>query len=393
MALYLWHCNGTGAQKWEWGELPTSASPVVLTLKEYDWGQEGWEITHNGPVSVEQLSAEHDDAISALTVADGYTVVVYENANFEGRQLTFAGPRTEGVVELDSHNMDDAINSYILYSPPPAEPANLSATPGDGQVILTWDDPGDTTIDKYQLLAQDLCKMIASDGAPGDWLGYSVAMDGDIAGIGARLHNDPTAGDGSGAAYVFTRESGVWWEKAKLTASDGAAEDNFGFSVAVEDDTAVVGSWQDDDNGLDSGSVYMFTRPDTGWATTSETMKLTAANGAANDRFGSSVAVDGATTVVGASKSGDNETGAESGSAYVLDTLDWTDIAGSGAETTSHTVTGLTGGVQYTLAVRAVNVSGNGPAAMVTTAPANKVAAPGRLGDVHRGRVRDEDDG
>ena len=178
-----------------------------------------------------------------------------------------------------------------------------------------------------------------------------MALDGDTAVIGARQHNDPGTGAGSGAAYVFTRASGVWGEKAKLTASDAAAGDNFGVSVAVEDDTVVVGSWQDDDNGRNSGSAYVFEKPDLGWASTFETLKLTAPNGAANDRFGWSVAVDlddqrGALALVGA-YSDDIATGMDAGSVHVLGIPDWMDIGLSDHQTTNHTVTSLTNGTEY----------------------------------------------
>ena len=63
---------------------------------------------------------------------------------------------------------------------------------------------------------------------------------------------------GSGSAYVFRYDGSDWVEEAKLTASDGAAYDYFGDSVAVSGDTAVVGAYGDDDNGSDSGSAYVF---------------------------------------------------------------------------------------------------------------------------------------
>ena len=178
-----------------------------------------------------------------------------------------------------------------------------------------------------------------------------MALDGDTAVIGARQHNDPGTGAGSGAAYVFTRASGAWGEKAKLTTSDAAAGDNFGVSVAVEDDTVVVGSWQDDDNGRNSGSAYVFEKPDLGWASTFETLKLTAPNGAANDRFGWSVAVDlddqrGDLALVGA-YSDDIATGMDAGSVHVLGIPDWMDIGLSDHQTTNHTVTSLTNGTEY----------------------------------------------
>ena len=220
----------------------------------------------------------------------------------------------------------------------------------------------------------ETAKLTAPDRQPSGYFGFSVALDGDTAVIGARQHNDPVSGAGSGAAYVFTRESEVWGEKAKLTPSDAAAGDNFGVSVAVEDDTVVVGSWQDDDNGRNSGSAYVFTKPDLGWASTFETLKLTAPNGAANDRFGWSVAVDlddqrGDLALVGA-YSDDNANGMDAGSVHVLGIPDWYDIGLSDYQTTNHTVskelddpdTDLNNGTEYAFQIRALNRSGAGPA-------------------------------
>ena len=220
----------------------------------------------------------------------------------------------------------------------------------------------------------ETAKLTAPDRQPSGYFGFSVALDGDTAVIGARQHNDPVSGAGSGAAYVFTRESEVWGEKAKLTPSDAAAKDNFGVSVAVDGDTVVVGSWQDDDNGRNSGSAYVFTKPDLGWASTFETLKLTAPNGAANDRFGWSVAVDlddqrGDLALVGA-YSDDNANGMDAGSVHVLGIPDWYDIGLSDYQTTNHTVskelddpdTDLNNGTEYAFQIRALNRSGAGPA-------------------------------
>ena len=106
-----------------------------------------------------------------------------------------------------------------------------------------------------------------------------------------------TMASDSGSAYVFTRTGTTWTEQAKLTASDGAADDRFGSSVAIAGDTIVVGAYWDDDNGSDSGSAYVFTRTGTTWT---EQAKLTASDGAADDQFGRSVAIAGDTIVVGA---------------------------------------------------------------------------------------------
>ena len=107
-------------------------------------------------------------------------------------------------------------------------------------------------------------------------------------------------------------------EQAKLTASDGAMLDFFGISVAIAGDTIVVGASGDDVGGNgDQGSAYVFVKPAAGWANAAETAKLTASDGAVADGFGHSVAVSDDTVVVGA-PSDNIGTNANQGSAYVF---------------------------------------------------------------------------
>jgi len=163
-------------------------------------------------------------------------------------------------------------------------------------------------------------KLIANDGAASDFFGYNVAIAGDTIVVGARMHDDN--GNNSGSAFVFTRTGTTWTQQAKLTASDGAASDLFGFSVAIAGDTIVVGAaYDDNENGSDSGSVYIdsgsayvFTRTGTTWT---EQAKLTANDAGEFDSFGISVAIDVDTIVVGSYL--DNDNGIDSGSAYVYD--------------------------------------------------------------------------
>jgi len=157
----------------------------------------------------------------------------------------------------------------------------------------------------------EIQKLIASDGGIVDEFGDAVAVDGNTAVIGARLDDD--GGFDSGSAYVFTRSSGVWTEEQKLTASDAAANDFFGMRVAVDGDTIVIGAEADDDDGASSGSAYVFVRNAGVWT---EQQKLTASDAAEGDWFGSSVAVDGDTAIIGAERADDN--GTNSGSAYVF---------------------------------------------------------------------------
>jgi hypothetical protein len=154
-------------------------------------------------------------------------------------------------------------------------------------------------------------KLLAFDGAANDMFGVSVAVSGDTAIVGA-FGDDAPAGD-SGAAYVFTRAAGVWTLQAKLTASDGAAGDSFGYAVALDGDTAVVGAFSDDAPAGNSGSAYIFTRSGAVWT---EQAKLTAADGTGGDMFGYAVALSGDTAVIGAFA--DDAPAGDSGSAYVF---------------------------------------------------------------------------
>jgi len=157
-------------------------------------------------------------------------------------------------------------------------------------------------------------KVTASDGAPGDTFGFSVAISGDTAIIGA---NEDTIGGNAdqGSAYVFTRSGSTWTQQQKLTASDGAAGDFFGNSVAISVDTVIVGANLDTVGAnATQGSAYVFTRSGSTWT---EQQKLTASDGAAFDLFGSSVAIDGDTAIVGAFADTVGANGSQS-SAYVF---------------------------------------------------------------------------
>ena len=212
-------------------------------------------------------------------------------------------------------------------------------------------------------------KLNASKGAAGDGFGVSVAVDADTVVIGAPgddREDDPTTDVveetvvDAGSAYVFVKPSVGGWasgsEPSQLTADDGEAGDYFGYSVAVDIDTVVVGAYGDDDNGDESGSAYVFTRDSQGkW---SQTNKLTAEDGEAGDWFGYSVAVDspGHTALVGA------------GSAHLLDTHDWEEVPG-GKDARTHIVDGLSNGRMYDFKVRGVNSFHQGPPAVGSATP------------------------
>ena len=155
-------------------------------------------------------------------------------------------------------------------------------------------------------------KLSASDGSSGDQLGFSVSIDGNVAVAGAYLSD--SNGNNSGSAYVFEQISNEWTEVSKLQASDGAEDDFFGYSISLSNEFVVVGAYQDDDNGPDSGSAYFFEQEGSNWV---QREKLTSSDGASGDEFGVAVAVNGSYVIVGSHLDDDN--GVDSGSAYVFE--------------------------------------------------------------------------
>jgi hypothetical protein len=158
-------------------------------------------------------------------------------------------------------------------------------------------------------------KLLASDGAANDWFGCSVGISGDTAVIGALYDDDKS--NASGSAYVFRFNGSSWVQEAKLLASDGAAGDYFGYSVSISGDTTIIGAHYDDDNDSDSGSAYIFRFNGSSWV---QEAKLLASDGAVIDYFGRSVSISGDTAVIGAN--GNDENGYNSGSAYLYDFSD-----------------------------------------------------------------------
>ncbi|MCB1630131.1 MAG: FG-GAP repeat protein, partial [Xanthomonadales bacterium] len=151
-------------------------------------------------------------------------------------------------------------------------------------------------------------KLTASDGGAEDQFGELV-LRGDTALIGAPGH----AGN-RGAAYVFVGSGSSWSEQAKLEASDGRADDYFGARVGLDGDRALIGAFSHDDAGvIESGAAYVFVRSGTAW---SQEAKLVPSDVATEDEFGRAVALAGDTVMV--SSFHDDDLGLDSGSAYVF---------------------------------------------------------------------------
>ena len=145
-------------------------------------------------------------------------------------------------------------------------------------------------------------ELTAGDGAASNFFGYSVALDGSTLVVGAANKNSST-----GAVYVFTGSGSTWSQRAELTAAGGAPRQEFGDSLALDGSTLVVGA---PGTNTGTGAAYVFTGSGRAW---SQRAELTAADAAAGDAFGWSVALSKSTVVVGAP--GNNS---RTGAAYVF---------------------------------------------------------------------------
>lgn len=164
-----------------------------------------------------------------------------------------------------------------------------------------------------------LPKLIASDDTAGDRFGSSVAIGDNLALVGSPLDDD--LGSNSGSVYLFDIATSD--EFTKLTASDGAADDNFGASMAISGNIAVVGSPLDDDGAGNAGAAYLFDVSDPNNPV--ELRKLVAPSPTVNDRFGSSVAIYGNVVAIGVPD--DDDGGNTAGGAFLFNATTGTQLA------------------------------------------------------------------
>jgi FG-GAP repeat len=180
--------------------------------------------------------------------------------------------------------------------------AIIGATGGDGK------SPDSGAAYLYNVAINSfISKLTPDDGAPFDNFGKAVALGPSFVAIGSPGHD--FNGSSSGAVYLFNAIVGGFI--SKLTPSDGAQFDSFGASVAVDENIAAIGAPGDSDNGIGSGSVYTFDM-----STGLQLNKITPSDGAGGDNFGCAVSIKNGILAVGAT--GDDDNGSQSGSAYLF---------------------------------------------------------------------------
>ncbi len=298
-----------------------------------DWSGSAYLLDISVPTPIEEIKllagdGHDDDWFGASVAIRGNTAIVGAPADDNGFAATNSGSAylfdtTNGTQlakltaweGLANHNFgwSVAITEDIALAGAPAGPGIGQLNDSTGCVYLF-----DTTTSSTNT---PIAKLLASDGVNGDDFGYSVAVSGDKVIVGAYRGGGQQVGDGFGCAYLFDISNpSAPIQLAKFTANDGATGAEFGSSVAVSGDTAIVGAPFDKDNGDYSGSAYLFNT-----ATGAQIAKLLPSDGASYERFGHSVAINGNTTIVGAFGAGSNGDG--SGSAYLFDTITGAELA------------------------------------------------------------------
>ena len=161
-------------------------------------------------------------------------------------------------------------------------------------------------------------KIVASDGSANDKFGYTVAInsDGTYAVVGAPYQD--TGGTDTGAAYIYARSGSSWSQQAKIQSSDVQADDGFGWSVSISGDGGhvMVGALKEDTTASDAGSAYIFKRSGSSW---SQIKKIQATGAASGDKFGGGVSIsssDGTYAIIGAER--ESSVASRSGAAYVF---------------------------------------------------------------------------
>jgi len=300
---------------------PTEAPTIISTLSPIEM----LPPSTSAPVSAIEVSPDTEVKLTASDAAasdqfgfslafNGETIVVGSwNDDTSGSAYVYSWSGTVWTEQGKLTASEDAADERFGYS------VAINDI-GDTIVIGAYQHTTDSALRSgcafvYTLVGAvwtEQAKLMASDADADDRFGYNVAINEDTIVIGA--FSDDDSGIGSGSAYVYIQSGSVWTEQAKLTASDGANSDEFGLSVAISRDTIVIGAWYDDTEfGIDCGSAYVYTRSGTAWT---EQAKLTASDGAPTDQFGLSVAISGDIIVIGANWD-DTEAAFNRGSAYV----------------------------------------------------------------------------
>lgn len=290
----------------------------ITNSDQDDYDRFGWSVAIDGDYAIIGAYGEDHDTDDGASLSKAGSAYIFHRGGdgvWSEMQKIVADDRAEddefgwsvdisgttAIVGAHFEDQDVAGGSYLFNS---------------GSVYI-YDLSGGVWTQTQKIVASDRAEDMADPGDPdlADQFGHSVAIDGDYLIIGA-YGQDLDAGGGSalneaGAAYVFERSGGVWTEVNKLVNSDRETEDQFGYSVTISGNFAVVGANEEDENVgggstlSNAGSVYFFERNITGvWE---EQQKIVASDRSTGDRFGWDVNLSGDELVVGAARCNSDE--------------------------------------------------------------------------------------
>ncbi len=258
-------------------------------------------------VTVGQQNAE---SIEDFTVIPPPTISGFDqNAGKPGDQITITGEHFSTTLEDNIVTFPEDVTATVISASETELVVEVPENTSTGPISVSIQGNVGTSTEDFTLIPagfeEQLAKVLAGDGGIDDEFGYSVAMDGDYAVIGALKNN---------AAYIYKRSGVHWSEVQKLTGNQ--SEDRFGVDVDIDDNYIIIGAYLNDTNSkAEAGAAYIFKKSEGDvW---NQIQKINADDPANQDYFGISVGISGDKAIVGAT--GDDDLGSESGSAYIFE--------------------------------------------------------------------------
>ena len=309
-AAYIFERDGSG----NWIQNPTILRGTDLYLNDYF----GMSVSISGNYAI--VGAYRKDRGGVDGVDAGVAYIFERN----GSGNWIRNPTILTAIDFgadDNFGISVSISgNYAIVGAPYEDGTSISATTNNCGAAYIFERDGSGNWNRNGILR-------ASNLDANDWFGYSVAISGNYAIVGAWREDGPGNNtEESGAAYIFERISGTWTETSILRASDLQATDYFGSSVAIDGTYAIVGAYFEDGSSTDTafncGAVYIFERDGSGnWKQNS---LLRASNLGDGDNFGGSVAISGTDVIVGAQyEDGSSNNISNCGAAYIFSRTDY----------------------------------------------------------------------
>ncbi|ETR70472.1 MAG: hypothetical protein OMM_03213 [Candidatus Magnetoglobus multicellularis str. Araruama] len=248
---------------------------------------------------------------SAVSISDNYAIICSrgnkDNRNHSGTAYVFR--RDNNIWTQVGNLISDDASNFDMFA--------YSVSIDNKQVIIGSygcfsNNLGSAYIFDVQTRSQQ-AKLVPNDSKPNDQFGISVSLSNNYAIVGAAYGGRISDGETFskfGAAYIFENNNGEWSQQAKLLPDVEKEHSFFGYTVDISNDYAVVSARYDLGNKANSGAAYIYKRKNDNWFLE---QKIFADDGYYNDAFGGSVSISGDYIIIGAPNKNDS-----SGSAYIF---------------------------------------------------------------------------